>query len=136
MDAKNNVRAVSGMLRTKAPLVLICAALAGAMILIFARGGGSETTVSGESVGTYYSEELERRVDELVLSLAGIDRVTSIVTLDGSGEYKYAKNERIQRRLSRDREENRRRGAPCEGDVSADTRHSRGLYRRRQFRCA
>ena len=94
MDAKNNVRTVSSMFRTKAPLVLICAALAGAMILIFARSGGSETTVSGESVGTYYSEELERRVDELVLSLAGIDSVTSIVTLDGSGEYKYAKNER------------------------------------------
>lgn len=95
MDAKNNVRSLSAVLRGRAPILLICAAIVGAMILLFAKGGGENTDASADrDVGVYYSEKLEGRVNELVLSLAGIDRVTSIVTLDGSGEYRYAKNEK------------------------------------------
>ncbi len=41
----------------------------------------------------YYSSDLEKRVENLILAIEGIERVSVLITLEDSGETVYAQNE-------------------------------------------
>lgn len=91
MDVKNSLSSIIGSVRTRVPIALVCTALIGGLLLIFAGDEKSEN----EAMGTTVSREtvLEESVERLLLSLSDIDSATAIVTVEDSGEYKYAKNE-------------------------------------------
>lgn len=72
---------------------MISAAIAG-IILIFISNSYSESISSdNDTVIRFYSEELEKRVEELILEMESVDKVSVLITLESSGETVYAQNQ-------------------------------------------
>ena len=82
---------------------IIAAAIAAGIALIIAGGVLSSKENSGVDDGKSaiagkleYELQLERRIEELCLSLDGIDSAKALVTLDGGTEEIYASNSRAK----------------------------------------
>ncbi|MBE6708701.1 MAG: hypothetical protein E7578_05620 [Ruminococcaceae bacterium] len=90
ISIKNSLKGIS----PKKILLIILGIALGIILLSF--GGGiteaSEKKVQGnDGEGIYYSEILEDKVEDFLMTVEGIDEVRVFITVDGSKEYEYAK---------------------------------------------
>ena len=76
--------------------LIIIAAVAGVVLLIapmFFENNENKGVVEERTDDIYYSEKLEKKLSELICASQGVGKASVVVTLDGTGEYVYAKNE-------------------------------------------
>ena len=73
-------------------LWLVLATLAGVALIVFSNGDIKNKQEPSDTV-SYYSQELERRVIELILCVEGVDRAAVLITLEDAGETVYAQDQ-------------------------------------------
>lgn len=75
----------------KNKLVIPCVAALGLILIVFGGtvGGGSRTKEDEYTELGYYTAYLEERIEELCVSIEGVNRATVLLTLDSSTESVY-----------------------------------------------
>ena len=67
-------------------------AVLGICLVLLSNTDISPSEENGEQI-SYYSKELEERVEKLILEINGIDQVSVLITLENNGETVYAQNQ-------------------------------------------
>ena len=74
--------------------ILIGGAILGALLMILARfvPEPKEDVETKESDVTYYTERIEKKLEDLISSAQGVGKATVVVTLDSQEEFVFAQN--------------------------------------------
>lgn len=78
----------------KNKILIVCLALIGILMIVFGTISTKSSSKNSESfVYEEYTEDLEEKIENFLLSVGGIEKVEVIVTLDTSSEQVYAQNQ-------------------------------------------
>ena len=77
----------------KSKWVLIILAISGIALICFSNIKTADKLTEDDSV-TYYSKEVEGRIEALILEMESIENVKVLISLENNGETVYAQNEK------------------------------------------